>query len=214
MRIGVLLGGCGHYDGTDAAEVAFVLLALEKSGERPVLLAPDIPQVRVVDHLSGDGIEGESRSVMREAARLSRGSVRALASYRPEDLEAIIIPGGYGPVVNFSVGFAELGEKRTIVPEVERFLTHFLEARKPIGLVSLGEVPIRTLLREGMEMAEPPRDSTSLTLDRERRIVHTQGFTAFNRLEQVKAGIEAMVAEILKLMSERVREERPDQGRS
>ena len=43
MRIGVLLGGSGHYDGTDAAEATFVLLALEKSGERPVLLAPDIP---------------------------------------------------------------------------------------------------------------------------------------------------------------------------
>ena len=86
MRIGVLLGGSGHYDGTDAAEATFVLLALEKSGERPVLLAPDIPQVRVVDHLSGDGIEGESRSVMREAARLSRGSIRALASWRPSTI--------------------------------------------------------------------------------------------------------------------------------
>ena len=213
MRIGVLLGGCGHYDGTDAAETTFVLLALEKSGERPVLLAPDIPQVRVVDHLSGDGVEGETRSVMREAARLSRGTVRTLASCRPADLEAIIIPGGYGPVVNFSIGFARLGEKRTIVPEVERFLTHFLEARKPIGLVSLGEVPIRTVLREGMEPAEPPREPTSLTIDRKRRIVHTQGFTAWNRLEQVKTGIEAMVGEILKMMSERVREEQPE-GRS
>lgn len=214
MRIGVLLGGCGHYDGTDAAEAIFVLLALEKSRERPVLLAPDIPQVRTVDHLSADGIEGESRSVMREAARLSRGTVRALASYRPEDLEAIIIPGGYGPVVNFSVGFAELGKKRSIVPEVERFLTHFLEARKPIGLVSLGEVPIRTLLRQELEPAEPPRDPTSLSLDRERRIVHTQGFTAFNRLEDVRAGIEAMVGEIMKMMSQRAHEERPEGGRS
>jgi len=151
---------------------------------------------------------------MREAARLSRGTVRALASYRPEDLEAIIVPGGYGPVVNFSIGFAELGERRRIVPVVEKFLTHFLEARKPIGLVSLGEVPIRTLLQEGMEPAEPPRDPTSLTLDRERRIVHTQGFTAFNRLEHVRVGIEAMVVEILKMMSERLRDGRPDEARS
>jgi len=54
LSIGVLLGGCGHYDGTDVHEAVFALLALEAAGERPVLIAPDRAQERTVDHLSGD----------------------------------------------------------------------------------------------------------------------------------------------------------------
>ena len=33
LSIGVLLGGCGHYDGTDVHEAVFALLALEAAGE-------------------------------------------------------------------------------------------------------------------------------------------------------------------------------------
>jgi enhancing lycopene biosynthesis protein 2 len=206
MRIGILLGGCGHYDGTDASEAVLALLALEEAGERPLLLAPDIPQVRSVDHLSGDEMVGERRGVLRESARLSRGVARALSDCRPDELEAIIIPGGYGPVVNFSVGFAELGKKRRIVPEIVDFLNHFLEARKPVGLISLGEVPVRTLL--GQEMDAPPSggDPRQVRIDRQRRIIHTPGFTTFSRLKDVRQGIEVMVAELLGMMKERARE--------
>ncbi len=202
MRVGVLLGGCGHYDGTDVSEAVFVLLALEKAGERPVLLAPDVPQVRTVDHRAGDRIEGEQRGVLGESARIARQPVRSLAECRPEDLEAIIIPGGYGPVVNFSVGFAEPGAKRTIVSEVAEYIAHFIESRKPIGLVSLGEVPLRTLLNQEMVGTPETRDSGTLFIDRERRIVFTPGCGSFTRLEDIRTGIEAMVREILKMMGE------------
>jgi enhancing lycopene biosynthesis protein 2 len=117
MRIGVLLGGCGHYDGTDACEAVLTLLALEAAGEKPVLIAPAIAQQRTVDHLSGDAVEGESRDVLRESARLFRGRMHALADVRAGDLEALIIPGGYGPVVNFATGFAQPGQGRALVPK-------------------------------------------------------------------------------------------------
>ena len=46
-------------------------------------------------------------------------------------------------------------------------------------------------------------NATALTIDRRRSIVHTPGFTAFTRLADVKAGIEAMVAEVLRIVRER-----------
>ena len=200
------MGGCGHYDGTDTSEAVLTLLALEEAGERPVLLAPDDNQVRSVDHLSGDEMAQERRGVLRESARLSRVAVRNLSGYRPDDLEAIIIPGGYGPVVNFSVGFAELGRRRTIVPEIAAFLNHFLEARKPIGLISLGEVPVRTLLGQEMDAPASGTDPREVRIDSQRRIVHTPGFTAFSKLTDVRLGIGAMVAELLRMMGDRARE--------
>ncbi|HEU4400891.1 MAG TPA: hypothetical protein VFT43_02180 [Candidatus Polarisedimenticolia bacterium] len=205
MRIGVLLGGCGLYDGSDIHEVVLVLQALEEAGEKPLLLAPDIPFERVVDHLSGDEVGAESRNVLRESARLARGAIRSLGSCRPQDLEALVIPGGYGPVVNFSTGFARIGQRRGIVPQVAEFIRHFLEAGKPLGLVGLGDVPVRTLLDQELEMTPPPPDARHLAIDRGRRIVHTPGFAAFTRLRDVRAGIEAMIEELLRLMEERSR---------
>jgi len=208
MRIAVLLGGCGLYDGTDVQEAVLTFLALEEAGEKPVLVAPDREQERTVDHLSAEADPKERRNVLREAARLSRGAVRALGAVRPDDLEALIIPGGYGPVVNFSSGFARAGEAWRIVPEVEAFLRHFLDAGKPIGLVSLGEAPVRAVLGLELEVAPPPADPGRVTIDRERRIVHTPGFSAFTRLKDVRAGIDSMVAEVIKMMEERGGRER------
>lgn len=206
MSIGVLLAGCGHYDGIDVHELVFALLALEAAGERPTLVAPDRAQERTVDHLSGDEVQ-EARNVLRESARLARRPIRSLSEARPDEFEALIIPGGYGPVVNFSTGFARLGEPRGLVPEIAGFLKHFIEARKPIGCISLGEVPVRALLGDEIVVPAPPPGPGALNIDRERGIVHTPGFTAFTRLADVKAGIEAMVAEVLRLVQERRREE-------
>lgn len=212
MRIGVLLGGCGLYDGSDAQESVLVLLALEAAGERPVLLAPDIAQGRTVDHLTASAVDGETRNVLRESARLARGSIRGLEESRAQDLEALIIPGGYGPVINFSTGFAQPGVGRGIVPEVESFLRPLLASRKPIGLVGLGEVPIRTLLGQEVEPSPPPRHPGDLTIDLDRRIVHTPGFSAFSRLGDVRTGIDAMVREVIRLMEARLGEPEPTGG--
>jgi enhancing lycopene biosynthesis protein 2 len=197
------------YDGSDIHETVFTLLALEAAREKPILLAPDVVQDRTVDHLTGDEVEGERRGVLRESARLARGSVHPLSGQRPSDLEALIIPGGYGPVVNFSTGFARVGETRRLVPEVQAFLSHFLAARKPIGLVGLGEVPVRGLLGQEVEIPAPQSDPRQITVDRERAIVHTPGFVLFTRLEDVWLGIETMVAEVLRLMEERIRRDAP-----
>ncbi len=201
MRIGVLLAGSGLYDGSDVQETTFVLLALEEAGEKPLLLAPDIAQDRIVDHLTCEEVTDERRNVMRESARQARGGIHAMESYRPEDLEALIIPGGYGPVVNLSSGFARPGEPRRILSAVRGFIGHFIDERKPIGLVSLGEVPVRTLLGQELEIAPPPHDPEKPIVDEARRIVHTPGFSVFNRMQDVRRGIVAMVAEVLRLMA-------------
>jgi len=204
MSIGVLLGGCGYYDGTDVNEAVFTLLAIEAAGERAILVAPDTDQERTVDHLSGDEIP-ETRSVLRESARLSRRPIRKLHEVHQDELEALLIPGGYGPVVNFSTAFARRGEPRAVRPDVTEFLRGLLEARKPIGCVSLGEIPLRTVLGDPIDVPAPSIDPQALTIDRERGIVHTPGSTAFTRLSDLKAGIDAMVGQVLALVRERRR---------
>jgi enhancing lycopene biosynthesis protein 2 len=197
MRIGVLLAGCGLYDGSDVHETVFLLEALEAAGERPVLMAPDLPLARTVDHLTGDAVDGEERRVWRESARLARGRVRSLAEVDPGELLALIIPGGYGPALNFATGFATPDIERRLHPEVRAFLMHFVEAGKPIGLIGLGELPVALALGEPATAPETPVDPAAIAVDPRRPILRTPGFAAFTRLVDVRRGVESLVREIL-----------------
>lgn len=193
MRIGVLLAGCGLYDGSDIHETVLLLEALEAAGERPVLLAPDRPQARTVDHLTGDTVDGETRQVWRESARLARGRVQRLAEVDPAQLLALVVPGGYGPAINFATGFATPGDERRLLPEVREFLMHFVETGKPLGLIGLGELPMSLALGEEAVPPATPADPATLTVDPRRQILKTPGFAAFTRLGDVRRGIDSLV---------------------
>jgi enhancing lycopene biosynthesis protein 2 len=203
MRVGVLLAGCGLYDGSDPAETFLLLQALEEAGERPLLAAPDRPQARVVDHLTTAAEEGTQRNVLRESARLSRHPVRSLGEVSAESLEALFIPGGYGAAINFQDGFAVPGASRPLHPEVERFLRHFIEARKPVATIGLGELPVRALL--GLELPEAPAaPAARVDVDPERRLWHTAGSASGGRLADVRQGIAALVQAVLEALQEPV----------
>jgi hypothetical protein len=80
---------------------------------------------------------------------------------------------------------------------------HFIETGKPLGLVGLGEVPVRTLLRSPMN--PPPGEPSRPIIDADRPIIYTPGFAAFTRLGDVRIGIEAMVEALLRAMEDRLR---------
>jgi len=77
--IGVLLSGCGVYDGSEIHEAVLTLLALDRAGAEIICMAPDIDQFDVVNHLTGK-TQHEKRSVLAESARIARGNIRNLKS--------------------------------------------------------------------------------------------------------------------------------------
>ena len=48
--------------------------------------------MHVVDHTAGSEME-ESRNVLKESARIARGKISALATLKPDEFDAIIVPG-------------------------------------------------------------------------------------------------------------------------
>jgi enhancing lycopene biosynthesis protein 2 len=197
MRIGVLLAGCGLYDGSDVPDTVFLLLALEARGEKPVLFAPDRPLTRVVDHATTGAVEDASRHMLAESARLSRFPVRPLVPAEADRIEALFIPGGYGPAINFTSGFAEPGRVRALHPEVAGFLERLLEQKKPIGVIGLGEIPVRMVLGGEIQAPEPsPPDR--LTWHPERPIAHVAGSAGSARLEEIRRGVDSLVDAVLK----------------
>ena len=201
MKIGVLLSGCGFYDGTEASEAVLTLLALDRQGARAVCVAPGVAQLHTVDHLTGEEIAGESRSALMEAARLGRGKVASLSDFWAGDLQGLIIPGGYGAPKTLVTGFMRIGAGREVIPEVRVLLDDLVARHRPIGAVSLGRAVLSAYFHEPMLDEDLSRPATEVVEDGERRIAFTPGHLTSARLSEVSKGIEALTASIIRMAS-------------
>ena len=95
-KIGVVLAGCGVYDGAEIHEAVITLLAIDRAGAEAVCMAPDVNQMHVINHLTGEESEGETRNVLVESARIARGAIKNIADVKADDLDALFFPGGLG----------------------------------------------------------------------------------------------------------------------
>lgn len=189
------------YDGSDVLEAALCLVALEKGGARPVCLAPDAEQLHTVDHLSGEEVEGETRSVVAEAARLGRGRVTALSGFWSGDLQGLLIPGGQGVPKNLATGFMRRGERREVKPDVRGLLDDLTGRKRPIGAVSLGGDLLRLYFGDELEEQDLSAPPTRAFVDEERRTIWTPGFLTGTGIAEVAEGIEDLVHRLLRLAS-------------
>jgi enhancing lycopene biosynthesis protein 2 len=137
-QVGVILSGCGVFDGSEIHEAVSILIALDRRGAQTICLAPNISHEGVVNHLTGKPHHGQ-RNVLEESARIARGKVRDLATIKAGDLDALIFPGGFGAARNLS-DFATKGAGCTVQPEVARIIREMNQAKKPIGLACISPV--------------------------------------------------------------------------
>ena len=91
MKVGVLLSGCGVSDGSEIHESVLTMLFLDRLGAETVLMAPNIDQMHVINHYTGQEMD-EYRNVLVESARIARGSIKDMAEIQGDDLSALIIP--------------------------------------------------------------------------------------------------------------------------
>lgn len=197
-RIGLLLSGCGFYDGTDVHEAVLALLALERAGARTECLAPAGVRSETVDHATGQLSESEIRSVLAESARLARGRIVPITEARPSLLSALVIPGGQGVVRCLMMGVAEPGRRREALPEVAGLVRRFLADRKPIGTISLAATLTATVL--GLPLDEDPfsTPASEIRVDAEHGLVWTPGFLSSASVPEIARGIDRMVEEVMK----------------
>jgi enhancing lycopene biosynthesis protein 2 len=148
-KIAVVLSGCGVYDGAEIHESVLVLLRLAQLGVEVQCMAPNINQMHVVNHLTGEEMP-ETRNVLVEAARIARGNILDIAKAIPGDYDAVIFPGGFGAAKNLC-DFAVKGPQMTLNADVAAFARGIQAAGKPVGLVCIAPAMAPLLFGEGTE---------------------------------------------------------------
>lgn len=132
-RVGIVIAGLGARDGSDVLDTMTVALALLRSGAEPLLLVPPVTSSRVVDHHTGEVLEGQPpRIAAQEASRLGLGVARILDGSEARLLDAVFVPGGEG--VSFILSnYAEKGAVCDVQPTLAQLLRETFKARLPLA---------------------------------------------------------------------------------
>jgi enhancing lycopene biosynthesis protein 2 len=200
-RVGLLLSGCGFYDGTEISEAILALLSLDRLGVKVEFLAPGTAMCEAVDHSTGMLAEGDRRSVLAESARIARGRIAPVSEARVPLLSALIVPGGEGIARSLMRGVGEPGRAREVDPEVAALIRQMLDQRKPIGAISLAGALVPTVL--GLPLEEDPFSlpASEIRIDEVHGVVFTPGHLSSDRLTEIALGVDRMVAEVMRRAS-------------
>lgn len=218
-KIAVVLCGCGSMDGSEIHEATFALAAVDELGAEYKCFALDKSQTRVMNFLTGQPENNETRNQLKEAARIARGKIQKIEELSVLDFDALILPGGFGAAFNLC-DFAQKGSKATVEPEVSRVIEGFHQASKPIGAIciapallalTLGKHAQNLTLTAG-EAENPsgkefeqlgcrinPCKASDCVIDLQNKIVTTPAYMNAKRISDVRKGIYAMVEALLKL---------------
>ncbi len=215
-KIGVILSGCGVRDGSEIHEAVLTLLAIDRNGAKAVCLAPDM-ELSEVNHLSMQET-GAKRNVLVESARIARGDISDLKTANAADLDAIVLPGGYGAAKNLC-NFAFEGAQGSVQPEVLRLVREMAAAKKPICAICIAPTVIALALGKdlspqltigndaGTAQAIGATGSKHVdcavndcVIDRERLIVSTPAYMLAGRISEAAEGIEKAIKATLDLI--------------
>ena len=215
--VGVMLSGCGVFDGSEIHEAVLTMLELDRHGCKIVLMAPDMTQMHVINHRNGEIMAGEERNCLTEAARIARGEISCLDDVNVDELDALVLPGGFGAAKNLS-DFAVAGTQAIVDPDVARMIKRVHENGKPIVAVCIAPAVVACALgKEGPEVTIGNDQGTadaiesfgarhvvcpvaSFHVDHKLKIISTPAYMLGKRISEVHEGIANTIRELMKMI--------------
>ena len=214
-KIGIVLSGCGVNDGSEIHETVITMLELDKAGAEMIVMAPNIDQLHVINHATGEEMD-DSRNVLIESARISRGNIEDIAGITSKGLDALIFPGGFGVAKNLS-DYAMAGMECSVNPDVLRLSREVHNDGKPIGVICIAPAIMAKILAGETELTIGFDEQTAsdidamgakhvlcpvdeIVVDKEKKVVSTPAYMEAKSIKEAASGIEKLVAEILKMI--------------
>jgi enhancing lycopene biosynthesis protein 2 len=219
-KVGVVLSGCGVYDGAEIHESVATILALDRADAEIVFMAPDIEQMHVINHNEGAPIEGETRNVRVEAARIARGEVKVVKEIEASQIDALIFPGGFGAAKNLS-DFAVSGADCSVDADISKLVLDMHAAQKPVGFLCIspamaakiygdaGIKGVKLTIGKDKDTADAIRamgaehidcEVGDFVVDMDHKVVSTPAYMLAQRISEAADGIEKTVKKVLELI--------------
>ncbi|WDE11071.1 isoprenoid biosynthesis glyoxalase ElbB [Thalassomonas haliotis] len=212
-KIAVILSGCGVFDGSEIHEAVLTMLAINQQGAQYSCFAPDINQYHVINHLTGEVSEDESRNVLVESARIARGEVADVKTLVVDDFDGLILPGGFGAAKNLS-DFAVNGDKCRLQADVLTACQAFARANKAAGYICIAPAMIPLVYGKGTKMTIGTDSDTAaavtamgaehlncpvndIVIDKDHKLVSTPAYMLANNMVEAASGINLLVKEVL-----------------
>lgn len=214
-KVGVVLAGCGVFDGSEIHEAVLTLLYLDQAGAQVYCMAPNTDQMHVIDHTSQSEAEGP-RNVLVESARIARGNIVDMATVTADQIDALIIPGGFGAAKNLS-DFAVKGPDAQVNDQVQRLLDEMIAAGKPIGALCIAPATVARALgahkpevtigndvgtAAAIEQTGSKHVNCSVAdihVDQTNKIVTTPAYMLGPGIKDVAVGIEKLVKKVVEM---------------
>ena len=211
-KIAVILAGCGVYDGAEINEAVLTLLHIAKAGANYQCFAPDIEQLHTINHLNGEEMT-PNRNVLVEAARITRGEIKALSHLDVNDFDALIVPGGFGAAKNLC-DFAVKGAQAQLNAEMLRVGKAFADANKAAGYMCIAPAMIPLIYGNGVKATIGSDADTAnaleslgahhvecavdeIIIDEQHKLVSTPAYMLAQSILDADTGIEKLVTTVL-----------------
>ena len=212
-KVAVILSGSGVFDGTELHEAVITLLAIRSNGAEYQCFAPDVMQMHVVNHLTGEVAENEQRNVLVESARIARGEIKPVTECQPDNFDAIILPGGFGAAKNLCT-FAIDGADCSVNEDVLTVCRAFAEAGKPAGYACIAPALAAAVYGSQRKVTIGNDEGAAaginalgavhvdcavdeIVIDTDAKLVTTPAYMLAGDILEAKAGIDKMVETVL-----------------
>lgn len=213
-KIAVILSGSGVFDGAEIHESVLALHAVEKQGASWHCFAPNIDQLHVINHKTGEEMD-EQRNVLVEAARIARGNIEDVAKLNVEDYDALLVPGGFGAAKNLT-DFAVSGAECSINTHVASACRAFAQANKPAGYLCIAPTIIPMIYDQGVKGTIGNDEATAaafnalggehvncdvsdIVVDEQNLVLSTPAYMLAENISQAANGIDKLVERLVKL---------------
>jgi enhancing lycopene biosynthesis protein 2 len=212
-QVAVILSGSGVYDGAELQEAVLTLLAIELEGASYQCFAPNVDQLHVINHLTGDVVEGETRNVLVESARITRGDIKPLTECNVDEFDVLVLPGGFGAAKNLCT-FAVEGADCSFNEDVLTVCQAFAKARKPAAYACIAPALAAKVYGNGVKLtigndkgtaeglnalgaSHVDCDVDDVVIDNEVKLVTTPAYMLAENVSQAHRSISKMVKTVL-----------------
>jgi enhancing lycopene biosynthesis protein 2 len=169
----------------------------------------------------------ETRNVLIESARIARGDIKDIKVISSDNIDALIIPGGFGAAKNLTK-WAFQGPDGDILPDVKRIINEMVQSGKPVCGLCVGPTVIAKALEgsgikasltvgsteapspyeidaisAGMEKAGATavmKDVTEISIDEENKIISAPCYMMEATISQIRHNIKMAVGKTIEIM--------------